>query len=180
MGARTTPPIPLDILARGSRRESRGWLTGLGQGDRWSEPFRVAFVGRTSTEDRQDPTLSLPRQLNNCRAALPDQAIIVAHYYDIESGRKALNARGRGRGHERFAIPVPREGGIQELLEDVASPERRFDVVVCESIERIARRTYVGTLIENKLEEAGVPLLAADEPFNLNGKPGPMRSQVLR
>lgn len=31
----------------------------------------VAWLGRTSTEDAQDPTLSLPRQLRNARAALP-------------------------------------------------------------------------------------------------------------
>ncbi len=31
----------------------------------------VAWLGRTSTEDSQDPTLSLPRQLRNARAALP-------------------------------------------------------------------------------------------------------------
>jgi site-specific DNA recombinase len=30
----------------------------------------VAWLGRTSTEDQQDPTLSLPRQLRNARAAL--------------------------------------------------------------------------------------------------------------
>ncbi|WP_301174569.1 recombinase family protein, partial [Actinomadura geliboluensis] len=96
--------------------------------------------------------------------------MIVAHFYDIESGRKRLEDRGHGRGHERFDIPVPREGGIQDLLEEAERPDRRFDVVICESIERIARRTYVGTLIENRLEEAGVPLLASDEPINLNGK----------
>ena len=32
----------------------------------------VAWVGRTSTEDAQDPTLSLPRQLDSSRRALPD------------------------------------------------------------------------------------------------------------
>ncbi|MBO2454363.1 recombinase family protein [Actinomadura barringtoniae] len=114
--------------------------------------------------------MSIPRQLNSCRGVLPDQAVIVAHFYDIESGRKKLEARGYGRGHERFSIPVPREGGIQDLLEEAERSDRRFDVVICESIERIARRTYVGTLIENRLEEAGVPLLASDEPINLTGK----------
>jgi hypothetical protein len=47
----------------------------------------VAWLGRTSTEDSQDPTISLPRQLRNSRDALPDGFVIVAHFYDVESGR---------------------------------------------------------------------------------------------
>ncbi|WUH98756.1 recombinase family protein [Spirillospora sp. NBC_00431] len=140
----------------------------------------MAFAGRTSTEDKQDPTLSIPRQLASSQTALhtalPGQAVIVAHFYDIESGRKDLDARGFGRGHERFNIPVPRDGGIQDLLLEAAQSDRRFDVVICESVDRIARRTYVGTQIENQLERLGIPLWASDEPINLHGK---RSSQVL-
>ncbi|MWA07405.1 recombinase family protein [Actinomadura sp. LD22] len=177
MGAGQTGPVPLDVLGSGSRTTRRRRLTGPGVGRSSSlGPLRLAFAGRTSTEDQQDPTLSIPRQLNSCRTVLPDQAVIVAHFYDIESGRKALALRGRGRGHEQFSIPVPRDGGIQDLLEEASRPDRRFDAVICESIDRISRRTYIGTLIENTLEEAGVLLLAADEPIVLNGK---RASQVL-
>src|SRR5271165_2842435 len=66
--------------------------------------LRFAWWGRVSTEDQQDPTLSLPRQLHNARAALPAGAIIVAHFYDVESGRKDLALRGQSLAHERFAI----------------------------------------------------------------------------
>jgi hypothetical protein len=38
--------------------------------------------------------------------------------------------------------------------------------VICESIERVARRTYFGTKIEYELEQCGVALWAADEPFS--------------
>jgi hypothetical protein len=48
---------------------------------------RVAFVGRTSTEDQQDPRQSLIRQLDRSRSALPAAWVIVAHFYDVESGR---------------------------------------------------------------------------------------------
>lgn len=170
MGDESAAPIPLDLFRTRSNSTHAGRLTGPRGGARLPGPLRVAFLGRTSTEEQQDPTLSIPRQLNNCRAVLPDHAVIVAHFYDIESGRKDLAARGRGRGHERFTIPVPREGGIQDLLEESIRPDRRFDAVICESVERIARRTYIGTLIENKLEDAGVPLLASDEPIALGGK----------
>jgi site-specific DNA recombinase len=125
----------------------------------------VAWLGRTSTEDNQDPTLSLPRQLQNARKALPPGWVIVAHFYDIESGRKDLDARGRSLAHTRFAIPIPRDGGIADLLEEVERPDRRFAAVICESIERVARRTYFGTKIEYQLEQAGVALCAADEPI---------------
>lgn len=75
--------------------------------------IRVAWVGRTSTRDLQDPTLSLPRQLRHSQIALPENAMIVAHFYDVESGRMALDTRGRGTAHEQFEIPIPRDGGIQ-------------------------------------------------------------------
>ncbi|HEU5483327.1 MAG TPA: hypothetical protein VFU98_00360, partial [Microlunatus sp.] len=71
---------------------------------------------------------------------LPDNAVIVAHFYDIESGRKDLADRGRGQAHELFQIPVPRDGGIQDLLAEAERPDRRFDVVICEDISRIGRR----------------------------------------
>ena len=128
----------------------------------------VAWLGRTSTEDAQDPTISLPRQLRNSRDALPEGFVIVAHFYDVESGRKDLSDRGYGHAHERFAIPIPRDGGIQDLLDEATRPDRRFVAVVCESIERVARRTYFGTKIEYELEQVGVALLAADEPLALD------------
>lgn len=144
--------------------------------------IRVAWAGRTSTYDQQDPTLSLPRQLRASQLVLPADALIVAHFYDIESGRKDLAARGRGTAHEQFTIPIPRDGGIQELLAEAERPDRRFDVVICESIDRIARRTYIGTEIEHRLERAGVRLLAADEPFQLattGGRKAKVATQLL-
>ncbi|MFF0532681.1 recombinase family protein [Nocardia amikacinitolerans] len=127
----------------------------------------MAFAGRTSTGDLQDPTLSIPRQYSNSQLALPDGGVITAHFWDIESGRKDTADRGQGKTHEQFDIPVPRDGGIQDLLAEAQRPDRRFDYVICESIERIARRTHAGTAIEKQLEDAGVRLLAADEPFRI-------------
>jgi site-specific DNA recombinase len=145
-------------------------MTNPASGAPYVAPLRFAWWGRVSTEDQQDPTLSLPRQLHTSRAALPSGAVIVAHFYDVESGRRDLELRGRGTAHERFDIPIPRDGGIQELIEEAQRTDRSFDAVICESIERIARRTYYGTKIEHDLEQAGVALFAADEPILLNGK----------
>ncbi len=133
-------------------------------------PRRLAFLGRVSTVDQQDPTLSLPRQLRNAQAALPPGAEIVAYFYDVESGRKDLDQRGLSTAHQRFDIPIPRDGGLHDLLTEAPRPERRFDGVICESIERVARRTYYGTKVEHDLERVGVMLLAADEPLLPGGK----------
>src|SRR5690606_7411925 len=54
----------------------------------------VAFVGRVSDKDNQDPTLSIPRQLDQCRQALPPYCVIVAFFWDVESGRTELDLRG--------------------------------------------------------------------------------------
>ena len=140
---------------------------------------RVALLARTSTEDQQDPTISIPRQLRTCQNALPDGAMIVAYFYDVESGRKDLAERGRSRSHELMSIPIPRDGGIQDLLAEAESGQARFDAVICESVDRIARRTYYGTLIEHRLERAGIPLLAADEPIVLSGRAGRSATQIL-
>jgi site-specific DNA recombinase len=144
--------------------------------------LRFAWMARVSTKDMQDPTLSLPRQLSSCQRMLPDKAVIVCNFYDVESGRMDLDARGRGNLHELFDIPIPRDGGIADLLAEAERPDRRFDYVICEGIDRTARRMYYGVQIEHRLEQAGVRLLAADEPFQLatrDGRKPKMATQLL-
>jgi site-specific DNA recombinase len=132
----------------------------------------VAWLGRTSTDDAQDPTLSLPRQLDSSRNALPPGFVIVAKFYDVESGRTTVENCGTGTAHEQLNIPIPRDGGIADVLAEAKRPDRRFIAVVCESIERIARVTYFNTKIEYELEQAGVALLAADEGIGQSAIPG--------
>ena len=52
-----------------------------------AEDADVLFAARVSTDDQQDPTLSLPRQLANCQKALPEDMVVALHFYDVESGR---------------------------------------------------------------------------------------------
>ncbi|MTD54850.1 recombinase family protein [Amycolatopsis pithecellobii] len=132
----------------------------------------MRFAGsRGSSARTRGSGRRIPRQLHNCEGALPENAVITAHFYDIESGRKEAAARSEGRAHELFDIPIPRDGGIQELLDEAARPDRRFDVVICEDISRIARRTYIGTKIEHQLEQHGILLVAVDEGVRL-AQPG--------
>jgi site-specific DNA recombinase len=132
----------------------------------------VAFVGRVSHKDNQDPTLSIPRQLARCRAALPPYCVIVAFFWDVESGRTDLDLRGHSDAYQLFNVPVPRDGGVDDLLEEARHPTRRFVAVVCESVDRISRITYIGTKIEYELEKSGVALLAADEGITDDSLPG--------
>ena len=134
-----------------------------------NEEVRVAFLGRCSTEDQQDPRQSLIRQLGNSKTALPESWVIVAKFYDVESGRMELDARGQKTDYERFDLPIARDGGIADLLAEAAHQNRRFDVVICESISRVARRAYEGLSVERELERADVPLFAANEPITLSG-----------
>jgi site-specific DNA recombinase len=124
---------------------------------------RWAFYGRVSTEDNQDPTLSLPRQFANCEAAAVSVGgQIVAHFYDIESG--AARYEKRGAGHvSGFDISIRRDGGLLDLLQEAGTG--RFDVVVCESISRVARNPSVTFRVEEELREAHVKLWAVDEPW---------------
>ncbi|TGA95460.1 recombinase family protein [Streptomyces sp. MZ04] len=130
---------------------------------------RVAWVGRTSTEDQQDPRQSLLRQWERCKSALPEAWAVVCHFYDVESGRKELSERSRGKDFVRFGIPIARDGGIVDLLAEAARPDRRFDAVICESTSRVARRMYENLSVERELERAGVPLFAWNEPIKLDG-----------
>lgn len=81
----------------------------------------------------------------------------------------ALDARGKGSNYERFDIPIPRDGGITDLLTEAASRGRRFDVVICENIARVARRAFEGLFVERALDQAGVPPFASNEPIALSG-----------
>ena len=133
------------------------------------DEVRVAFLGRTSTEEQQDPRASMIRQLGKCRSALPASWVIVCHFYDVESGRMSLDERGRGGNYERFDIPIARDGGILDLLAEARDPGRRFDVVICESVSRAARRLFEGISIERALEQADVGLFASNEAITVSG-----------
>jgi len=133
------------------------------------DEVRVAVLARCSTEEQQDPRQSLLRQVANCRTALPESWVIAVVFYDVESGRMELDQRGLKSNYERFDIPIARDGGIADLLAEAAHPGRRFDVVICESVSRVARRAFEGLSIERELERVDVPLFASNEPITLSG-----------
>jgi site-specific DNA recombinase len=129
--------------------------------------MKVAFYGRVSTDDAQDPSLSIPRQLHKCNEALALIGECVGPtYWEVDSGRKELAERGRGSFDWSSSVPVPRLGGLHELL--AAAERGEFEAVIVEEIERVSRLTFDGTRIERQLEMLDIPLLAADEPLDRN------------
>ena len=87
-----------------------------------AEPVPVAFVGRTSTLNLQDPRASLNRQLRAARDWLPPGWFIAAVYWDIESGGIDLEQRSQGEAYKEFtAAGLPRDGGMADLLREAAS-----------------------------------------------------------
>src|SRR5271166_3720275 len=131
-----------------------------------AERMRWAYFGRVSDKDKQDPSLSIPRQLNKCSEELPVGDEFVAHYWDIESGRKYMDERGNGADGSLYGIDVPRDGGVTELLADAR--KGRFDAVMVESIDRLSRMTADSTRVEQELERIGIGLFASDEPMIVN------------
>ncbi len=130
--------------------------------------MRFAFYGRVSTEDAQDPSLSLPRQLAACEHSVRQAGgEITASYWDIESGRKKLSDRGQGADGGRFGVDLPRDGGLPELLHAAANGGS-FDAVIVESIDRLSRITADATGIERELEQRDIALFASDEPMTGN------------
>ena len=134
------------------------------------EPVPVAFLGRTSTLEMQDPRASLNRQIRAARAWLPPGWFITAWYWDIESGGLDLEQRGRGTAHQAFTgAGIPRDGGMADLLAEAASPAPKFAAVICEDIERSGRDTFNALKLEKKLSRQGIPLFATDEPAVIEG-----------
>jgi hypothetical protein len=121
--------------------------------------------------------MPLLRQLERSKVALPDSWVIVCHFYDVESGRMELEQRGRGTGYQRFDIPIARDGGIADLLVEAKRRDRRFDVVIYESMSRTARKMYKSLSVERELERVEVPVFAANEPIMLTGH---QAQQILR
>ena len=72
----------------------------------------VAFLGRTSTLELQDPRASLRRQLRVSAAALPPGLVITSHFWDIESGGKDIEDRGHGDRGDLAGVDIPRDGGL--------------------------------------------------------------------
>jgi site-specific DNA recombinase len=66
-------------------------------------------------------------------------------------------------------VGIPRDGGLAALLAEAKGPSPRFAAVMCEDIERSGRDTFNALKLERQLADAGIPLLATDEPISMEG-----------
>ncbi|MEU1883467.1 recombinase family protein [Streptosporangium sp. NPDC020072] len=127
-------------------------------------PARTAFLGRCSTKDNQDPRSSIAGQVAEASVLLEPGETFAAHFWDVESGMLGLDERSQvtDGDYERLGVPVPRDGGLRELLEWVEGG--RLDRVVCERISRVARDMLPSLQVERHLLSRGVALECANEP----------------
>ena len=130
----------------------------------------VAFLGRTSTLELQDPRASLHRQARSVQAWLPPGFRIVAWYWDIESGGIDLEDRSQTDSWRKVdGISIPRDGGMADLLTEAAGDRPRFAAVACEDINRSARDSFNALKLEKDLAAGGITLFAANEPLVVEG-----------
>jgi len=109
--------------------------------------MKFAFYGRVSTQDRQDPHLSLPSQKAACKRKVAELGgQIVAEFTDVDSARKESRE------------------GLMSLLEAASQPDRPFDAVIVWRTSRLARETFFALQVERWLNDMGISLYVADEP----------------
>jgi hypothetical protein len=137
---------------------------------------RVAFVGRVSTKDNQDPTTSIPRQVSLASERLEDGEEFAAYFYDVESGMlpPELRSLGSAQMYDALAIPVRRDGGVQELLDQ--AEHRGITHVIAERSDRVARAMLTSLTVEHELEKLGVEVVYANEPIG-GTKTGQLRTR---
>ena len=105
-----------DVLAR--------WADGLGRRQR-AEPgrglLRIAFYGRVSTEDWQDPESSRARQLQQAVMLTAGRGVIAAEFFDAEQSR---------------VLSWARRPQAAALVAQLADPDRGWDAIVVGEYER--------------------------------------------
>ena len=162
-------PAPIDLSNLPGYNRLKSGRTGL-----------TAFIGRCSTKDRQDPASSIAGQLAVCTQRLELGDSFDRHYWDVESGYLELGERSQHRDeyYSELNVPVPRDGGLSELLEEA---ERGVVTrVIGERSDRAARNMLASLTVESCLARWGVELLYATEPPEDESAPGFMTANRLR
>ncbi|MEU5900283.1 recombinase family protein [Streptomyces venezuelae] len=127
-------------------------------------PRRSVFIGRVSTKDNQNPATSIPRQVLYASACLEEGEEFAAYFWDVESGMLPPELRGLGpqKMYDGLDVPVPRTGGLQDLVE--RSEELGVTHALAERSDRLARAMLTSLTVEHELERLGVQVVYANEP----------------
>ena len=114
--SRSVPRAGGDTLMLWAERSGRGKTSELER-----DGLRLAFYGRVSTEDYQDPVTSLARQRDQAAALVAGFGLIVAEFFDVGQSRELAWAR---------------RPQAAALLAALADPDRGFDAIVIGEYER--------------------------------------------
>jgi hypothetical protein len=115
----------------------------------------------------QDPVESLGRQYRMAQERMPEGFCIARCYWDIESGGIELDARSQAGEWRKFTgAGIPRDGGMAELRQAIASGQPPFAAVICENISRAGRDMLDSLRLEKELSSAGVLIFATNEPID--------------
>lgn len=127
-------------------------------------PRRPVFVGRVSTKDNQNPSSSIPRQVTLASERLEPGEEFIAYFWDVESGMLPPELRGLGPQamYDALNVPVPRDGGLQDLIDRAELMEVTH--VLAERSDRVARAMLTSLTVEHGLEQMGVEVVYANEP----------------
>lgn len=127
-------------------------------------PRRAVFVGRVSTKDNQNPATSIPRQVSLAGQRLDPGEQFVAHFWDVESGMLPPELRGLGAQemYDSLGVPVPRDGGLQDLVDRVE--QLGVTHVLAERSDRLARAMLTSLTVEHELGKCGIEVVYANEP----------------
>ncbi|MBF6339775.1 recombinase family protein [Nocardia abscessus] len=125
---------------------------------------RPVFVGRVSTKDNQNPASSLPRQVVLASERLEAGEEFVGYFWDVESGMlpPQLRSLAPREMYEALAVPVPRDGGLQDLVD--RAEQLGVTHVLAERSDRVARAMLTSLTVEHELGKAGVEVVYANEP----------------
>lgn len=125
---------------------------------------KIAFLGRVSTKDNQNPASSIPRQVSLAAERLEQGEKFVAYFWDVESGMLPPELRGLGtsEAYEEMRIPTRRDGGLQDLLQKASG--LRITHVIAERSDRVARAMLTSLTVEHELRSVGVDVVYANEP----------------
>jgi DNA invertase Pin-like site-specific DNA recombinase len=112
-----------------------------------SQPLRCVIYARTATVTNPDGVNSITQQVERCKCFAKEKDWIVSDdNVFTDSGQSGLRVNS----------------GLKDLMRVAAVNPKPFDVLLCTSIDRIARDTDLANQINDALKEFGVEIRFAE------------------
>ena len=112
-----------------------------------SQPLHCAIYARTATVKKSDEINSITQQVERCKRIAKEMGWIVRDgYIFTDSGQSGLRVNS----------------ALKDLMRIAAVDPRRFDVLLCTSIDRITRDADFTIRITTVLKEFGVEIRFAE------------------